>query len=323
MSLSLVIPVWNDPEGLIRLLIQAQELGWVSEIIVVDDASDLPCGPDMPGLPQAVAEDTRLVWLRSDRRRGAGHARNLGLERAQGAYLLFFDSDDLFLPAMRDLMDALEGPMARQDFDFCLFRHRDSRESPDHDPMPDDSRIWRSVGATDQPGLLPAGLAPVMVQIAAYPWNKVYRTAFLRDHDLRCTEIMVHNDIALHWLGFLKAERILVSTLRGCEHVVSEEGNRLTNQRDAERFTVFEALETVQAALRQEGRPFLAPFAGFCLRLFDWIGGTLNPELRQPFAERARDHLRQSLDRGSFTLIALEAPGLAARLLARMQGRAA
>lgn len=320
MSLSLVIPVWNDPDGLIRLLVQAQELGWVSEIVVVDDASEIPCGPDMPGLPQAVAEDDRLVWLRSDRRRGAGHARNLGLARARGDHLLFFDSDDLFLPDMRDLMDGLEGHMARQDFDFCLFRHRDSRERPGFDPMPEDSSTWQAVGATDQPRLLPARLVPRMVQIAAYPWNKIYRTAFLRDNDLRSTEIMVHNDIALHWLSFLKADRILISAIAGCEHVVTENGKRLTNHRDSERLTVFQALRPVQAALRHEGRPFLVPFAIFCLRLFDWIGVKLKPELRQTFAILARDHLRQTLDRSSFALIALENPDLATRLLARMQG---
>lgn len=79
MKIALVIPVWNDPKGLVRLLVKAQELAWVSQIVVADDASDPPCGPGMAGLPAAVAADPRLLWLRSDTRHGPGHGRNHGL----------------------------------------------------------------------------------------------------------------------------------------------------------------------------------------------------------------------------------------------------
>jgi hypothetical protein len=322
MSLSLVIPVRNDPEGLIRLLIEAQGFGWVTEIIVADDASDPPCGPGMAGLPPPVAEDPRLVWLRSDVHRGAGRARNLGLARATGAHLLFFDSDDHFLPGILDLMAALAGPMARQDFDFCLFRHLDSRARQGEDPMAADRQFWQACGATEAPALLDPGLAPVLVRIAAYPWNKIYRTAFLRDHRIHCTEIMVHNDIELHWQSFLQAGRILVSTLQGCEHVVEGSGQRLTNRRGAERLAVFSALDAVQGHLRRQarGRAFLAPFADFSLRLCDWIDEMLAPPLQAQFATAVRAHLRTSLSRSDFALIALEDPALAARLLARMAG---
>lgn len=325
MSLSLVIPVRNDPEGLIRLLTQAQGLGWVTEILVVDDASDPPCGPDMPGLPRPVAEDPRLVWLRSDDHRGAGHARNLGLARATGAHLLFFDSDDLFLPAMADLMEGLAGPMARQDFDFCLFDHVDSRSrQPGNDPMAAEARFWPPA-ATEIPAPLDPTLAPQLVRIAAYPWNKIYRTGFLRDHGIRCTEIMVHNDIELHWLSFLRTERILVSTIKGCEHFVATGGGRLTNHRGTARFGVFAAFSAVQQALRQtpRGRAFQVPLADFNLRLFDWIATTLDADLQARFAAAAQAHLRATLPRHLFAQIAMDDPDLAAALLARMDGRVA
>lgn len=317
MSLSLVIPVHNDAKGLLRLLEQAQGLGWVTEILVVDDASDPPCGPEMDGLPEAVAQDPRLVWLRSATHRGAGHARNLGLARARGTHLLFFDSDDLFLPAMTDLMEDLAGPMARQDFDFCLFGHLDSRARGDTDPMAAEARFWPAE-ATETPAPLDLQKAPQLVRIAAYPWNKIYRTAFLRDHAIGCTEIMVHNDIELHWLSFLRARRILVSTRVGCEHVVHPTGGRLTNRRGAERLAVFTALSAVQQALgtARQGRAFQAGFTDFTLRLFDWITGTLEPGLRADFTRKARTHLRRHLTRAVFTGIALDDPDLAGRLLA-------
>lgn len=318
MKLSLVIPVRDDPEGLIRLLVQAQELAWVAEIIVVDDGSAQPCGPGMPGLPAAVAEDARLRWLRGTGR-GAGYARNLGLEQVSGTHMLFFDSDDLFLPGMTDLAAALRG----RHFDFCLFRHVDSRmRAAGHETgLAGDDRFWRVVTTGAAPALLPAAAAPELCRIAAYPWNKIYSTDFLRRTGIRCTEIAVHNDLALHWLSFLAADRILVSQVAGCLHVVQDRAGRLTNRRGIERLSVFEALETVEAALRDSPRreAFQAPFTDFTLRLCDWIGDMLTPGLRPAFRHRAAQHLRRHLPRPVFARLALRDPDLARRVLTRLQ----
>jgi glycosyltransferase involved in cell wall biosynthesis len=320
MQVALVIPVWNDPEGLVRLLVQAQELAWVSQIVVADDASDPPCGPGMAGLPAAVAADARLLWLRSDTRRGPGHGRNHALDHVTAEHVLFFDSDDLFLPAMTDLMQALDG----RRFDFCLFRHVDSRtrgtSSPG--PMPDDEALWQEAGATEPPAPLRPGAETRLCGLAAYPWNKIYRTAFLRAHAIRCTPITVHEDIELHWLSFLHGRDILVSRHAGCEHVVHEAGDRLTNRRGRIRLEAFTGLDAVQAALRQHprGPDFLAPFTDFTLRLFDWISAMIEPELQAEFADRARRHLRDTLPEAAFTLLALRDPALAGRVIRRIWG---
>lgn len=48
-NLAVVIPVWNLPEDLAALLGQIADLGVFSEVIVVDDASDLDCRPEAMG----------------------------------------------------------------------------------------------------------------------------------------------------------------------------------------------------------------------------------------------------------------------------------
>lgn len=94
MDLSLVIPVWNDLAGLDQLLNQVAETDLFSEVVIVDNASDEALGPD--NLPAAAALADKIIWLRSDQRRGAGHARNMALDRVTGDHVIFFDSDDLF-----------------------------------------------------------------------------------------------------------------------------------------------------------------------------------------------------------------------------------
>ncbi|SEO24097.1 Glycosyl transferase family 2 [Gemmobacter aquatilis] len=323
MRLSLVIPVWNDPEGLTRLLTQAREMTCLAEIIVSDDASEPPCGPGMPGLSPEVAADPRLVWLRSDRQRGAGHARNMALEQATGSHVLFFDSDDLFLPDLGLLIADLAA--MKDHFDFCLFCHVDSRvrATGGYGPLPGDERYWAASGAEETPALLQPGAASQLCRIAAYPWNKIYRIGFLRETGIRCTEIPVHNDIELHWMSFLKAQRILVSRRICCEHFVIDRGDRLTNRSGRERFEVFRALQPVLAELlcAPELLAFAEPFVEFQTRLFGWITETLAPELRPEFADLVQDFLLHKMPEPLFALLALRAPGLSARVLRQAAGR--
>jgi len=61
------------------------------EIIVVDDAS--------PDITQEVARRYPTVqYVRHDRNRGLGAARNTGIRNSHGAFLVFLDADDRLLP---------------------------------------------------------------------------------------------------------------------------------------------------------------------------------------------------------------------------------
>ena len=323
MSLCVVIPVWNDPEGLGRLLSQLLDMPVFDQIIISDDASDPPAAPDALGLTEdvaaALARDRRLLWLRSPAQRGAGHARNMALDRISTSRVIFFDSDDVFLPEFSTLVAELDQREDRQDYDFCIFRHVDSRNRAKggFGPLGSDDGVWAGAGAmTAKPTALPLKGATQLCRISAYPWNKIYRTAFLREAGIRCTEIPVHNDLELHWMSFLKARRILTSRRVCCEHFVEVDGKRLTNRSGRERFQVFQALQALHAELERNPRrvDFLVPFAEFYTRLFGWIIDKLEPELRDGFAEKARAFLLSKVTLPQYTLIALRSPGVAARI---------
>lgn len=324
-GLSVVIPVWNDPEGLARLLHQLMALPQGVRVIVVDDGSDEPVSAEALGLAE-LARDPRLSWLRSGLQRGAGHARNLGLAQVQTSHVLFLDSDDLLLPAFSGLLEMLlaaETP----GFDFCLFRHVDSRlrAAGRPGPLDTDQLHWRLAGIPERPVLLRPEAAARLARISAYPWNKVYRTGFLRETGIRCTEIAVHNDIELHWRSFFQARRILATAQLCAEHFVHEDGRRLTNRTGAERFEVFRALEPVQADLVADptrAALFAEAVAEFHLALFHWIETGLDAALRPAFRWKAQGFLRAGVGLPLFTLIATRDPGLAARLNDYLSGSA-
>ncbi|GLK63176.1 glycosyltransferase [Paracoccus kondratievae] len=325
MKLSLVIPVWNDLPGLDRLLRQVSELGVFAEIFVVDDASDEPAGPST--VPAAAAVADRLTWLRSAQRRGAGHARNLALERVSGDHVIFFDSDDLFtkdFPAIVALAAAETRP-----FDFLMFRHHDSRvlQNGGSGMLHDDEARWQRAcvdrapkDGTQKQGtiVVPPGPAQILARVSAYPWNKIYRTEFLRSQRIRCTETMVHNDVELHWTSFIMARRILATTMTGATHFVSTGGMRLTNRRNAERLEVFRSFENVLTRLRTaptaERLGFLHPFTRFASDLLSWVRNNIDAEHHHELRRRTRAFYLSGMNPDWMRLIAFRDPALARRI---------
>lgn len=89
LTYSFVTPHHNNPELLDRLISSIPEREDL-EIIVVDDNSD----PSK--IPVNLRKDVRLICIDKDHSKGAGHARNVGLNAAKGKWLLFPDSDDFY-----------------------------------------------------------------------------------------------------------------------------------------------------------------------------------------------------------------------------------
>jgi GT2 family glycosyltransferase len=110
--ISLIIPNFNKRRYLAQTLASASAQECVSQIIVVDDAST---DGSQELIADAAHRDARIdpVFLQTNR--NASHCRNRGLERADGEYVIFIDSDDALAPGC------------------CRSRLERARKAPDHD----------------------------------------------------------------------------------------------------------------------------------------------------------------------------------------------
>lgn len=288
LSLAAVIPCHNDAETLAPLIGALARLGPFAQVIVIDDASDPPLHART--LLKAAGKQARAMppdWLRILRHAtplGAGAARNLGLSLVTAPHVIFLDADDMVLPDLADLArDLAHDPTARS-FDFCIFQHHDTRGDQERlwGQRPFDDRLWRQAGlALGALGPVGPDQAALLVQTANYPWNKIYRTGFLRDKGIGCTPLMVHNDVELHWRSFLLADRIIASDRIGVVHVWRPKGNRLTNRHTAERLRLFPVLDALAEEIALSDRPDLSrAFNAFVWGLADWIGAHLPAEDR-------------------------------------------
>lgn len=90
IDFSVVIPHRNSVQYLPKLLGSIPASDKV-EIIIVDNSPT-------PVQPEDIPSDRRFTLLYSAPERGAGGARNVGIDAAHGRWLLFADADDFFAP---------------------------------------------------------------------------------------------------------------------------------------------------------------------------------------------------------------------------------
>lgn len=98
---SIIIPHKNIPKLLQRCLDSIPQRDDL-EIIVVDDKSN-PDIVDFNNFPGFNRKDTTIVFDKSGK--GAGRARNIGLQKAKGKWLLFADADDYFNYCINNILD--------------------------------------------------------------------------------------------------------------------------------------------------------------------------------------------------------------------------
>lgn len=101
-NFSIIIPHYNSPHLLQRLLNSIPKREDL-QIIIVDDNSD-PNKVDFNNFPGLKDDNTEVFFTKEGK--GAGYARNVGLQHALGKWLIFSDSDDLFVTSnFSEMMD--------------------------------------------------------------------------------------------------------------------------------------------------------------------------------------------------------------------------
>lgn len=312
LSISLVIPVYNDTENLVRAIKRAAELGCFEQVIVMDDHSNPPIALDMI-TPQNAPQN----WLslhHNPTQLGPGPARNRATDLVQTSHLLYLDSDDLLTLELPDLLADLASDPSKDSFDFCLFKHHDSRVETGQ--MDYDEDFWQQAYLPEQALVtLDPSQTALLAQTANYPWNKIYRTAFLRQSGARCSDILLHEDVALHWQSFLYASKILVSSRAIVEHFVLNDGQRLTNLRGQERLAFFEVLPALFSQVRTVESPDLTlPFLHFVTGLFYWIEDNITPDLRRTVRRRTGAFIKTVLRDMPLQQIKCKDPDLFSRI---------
>ncbi len=88
---SFIIPVYNGEKTIARLVTQILNQSYTDfELILIDDGST---DKSLKTIENMAQQDSRIIAL-SKPNGGPSSARNLGLKKAHGEYIIFYDGDD-------------------------------------------------------------------------------------------------------------------------------------------------------------------------------------------------------------------------------------
>lgn len=101
IAFTIIIPHYNSPDLLMRCLnsIPVRE---DIQVIVIDD-----CSPGSEDYMERYPQLTRpyLEYYKTPQGGSAGRARNIGLDKAKGKWVICMDADDLFVDNMEEILD--------------------------------------------------------------------------------------------------------------------------------------------------------------------------------------------------------------------------
>ncbi|MET9953882.1 bifunctional glycosyltransferase family 2 protein/CDP-glycerol:glycerophosphate glycerophosphotransferase [Streptomyces sp. NPDC006339] len=207
------------------------------ELIAVNDASPDACGEIMD---EYAAADPRVVAVQLAENVGLGRARNAGMARAKGTYLLFLDSDDTMLPGS---LAAIAQRLAETgDPDLLVFdysrTHWDGRITPNAKAKVLLDSPRGAVGLADNPALLD------LLQVA---WNKAYRRDFVERWGFEYPP-GYYEDTPWTYPVLIAAESIAVLP-RVCVHYRQRRQGSILHSTSRKHFDVFDQYERVFAFL--------------------------------------------------------------------------
>lgn len=185
---SIVVPVYNAEfyieKGLKAILQQSYRN---IEIIAIDDGSQ---DKSYQLMQEISTQDDRLKVFHHDNK-GAGATRNVGLQRATGKYIAFWDCDDSFSPLTVEKC-VVQAEKLNSDivvYKAMTYNCLNGKKALLNDGL---DQLKKAGLATLSPQEVADKLFNVfLIQI----WNKLYKRSFLLDHKLEFQEIARSNDV--------------------------------------------------------------------------------------------------------------------------------
>lgn len=196
ISYSIIIPHHNIPKLLRRLLCSIPKREDV-EVIVVDDNSDKEFLSELYSLEKEYS-NAQFVFL--DKCRGGGAARNVGLEYANGKWIIFADSDDFFYYCINEILDEYKNC----DADIAYF----NANSLDSNLYTAVNRVGHLNSWIDDYNK--TGNELMLRYKFGEPWCKIVKRKIIIDNNIRFEETTIHNDTAYSYLVGYYSKKLIV-----------------------------------------------------------------------------------------------------------------
>ena len=210
---SFIIPHKNNPELLQRCVDSIPNRSDI-QIIVVDDNSDVDKKPLL------IHENVEIILLDENHSKGAGRARNIGLARATGKWILFADADDFYDSNFMDVLDSY----SNDESEVVYFNAKSV--------ISETLRPAKLTGFMNKYFDDCVGDAQSINKIKYgphFPWNKMVKLSFLKKYNIMFEEVLKGNDTLFSYcVGYFSSK---VKIEKRQIYVYTWNKNSLTTQR--------------------------------------------------------------------------------------------
>lgn len=200
VKVSIIMPVYNVEQYLEESLNSVLDQTLRDyELICVDDGSTDKSSEILKSYQKKFK---RMLIVNQDNK-GAGYARNHGLEYASGEYVYFMDSDDT---CKKNLLKDAVHKAEEEDADIVCFHFNRITSDGEIKKLYGFHWAWLPEGIT----VFNYKNCPTRILsiVNPTPWNKLYRRQFIIDNNLKFEEISSTNDITFAAVSCAKAQRI-------------------------------------------------------------------------------------------------------------------
>lgn len=222
-QISIIVPHYNTPESLIKLLESIPSREEI-EVIVADDNSTV----DLADLKEDLKKFPMVQFTVNDSGvKGAGASRNVALKKATGKWLLFADADDFFTENMYEKVETY----LDSDYDMVYF----PPTSMDIVTGQTSSRHVMYMELVEN--FYKKKNLRTLTELKygfCTPWSKLIRRSVVEENKITFDEIMVSNDIMCMTKCAFYSEKVGAS--KDTIYCVTRGGKTLTAKKDEKRF---------------------------------------------------------------------------------------
>ena len=209
IDFSVIIPVYNVEqyiEECINSILPIRKAAL--EIIIIDD-----CSPDksVDIIQKKFRNEDRITIVCLKENKGLSGARNEGIKRAKGEYIIFIDSDDLVEPSALETLCELtlkESPDVTTSGGCISFNDTEDIQKIDSKSF---SSSYKLVTGIDY--YTSKGARMGKKNVGVMSWLYIYKKNFLCENELWFIEKLLHEDIVFFTQVCLKAGTVLVSPI--------------------------------------------------------------------------------------------------------------
>lgn len=226
IKVSVIVPVYNNENSLEKSLnsLINQTLKEI-EIIIINDCSTDNSLEILNNYKNKYSNMIKLIDLKE--KKGAGGARNAGIDIAKGEYIGFMDSDDDILPNM---FETLYNLAQENDYSIadCSFYNEGTNEN-----------MKTTINKLN--GTLNTRKRKELILHSGFLWSKIIKRDILLDNNIRFRENKLYEDIDFLRVVFLYTKSIISTDLVLYNH--RDNANSTTQNKDINT-VILEKMET-------------------------------------------------------------------------------